>query len=165
MMQHSRIKYGKHKWQAGLAAIEFALILPTLLILAFGVIDFGRVLFQYDTLNKSTRDATRYLAAVVRPPAAAFATDVNYTRAPDSAVKKTINLALCGTIAACSNNTLVSGLTASNITIDYPASVGNITYVRILVSNYSTSFLTTALGGLGTKNLGTISVTMRQIQQ
>lgn len=161
MMQHAPIKYGKHKWQAGLAAIEFALILPTLLILGFGVFDFGRVLFQYDTLTKSTRDATRYLAAVVRPPVAAFATDANYT----TAVNNARNLALCGTIAACSNNTLVLGLTASNITIDYPASVGNITYVRILVSNYSTSFLTTALGGLGTKNLGTISVTMRQIQQ
>ena len=161
MMQHSRIKYGKHKWQAGLAAIEFALILPTLLILAFGVIDFGRVLFQYDTLNKSTRDATRYLAAVVRPPASAYQSDATYT----AAVNNARNLALCGKIDACSNNTLVSGLIASNITIDYPASVGNITYVRILVSNYSTSFLTTALGGLGTKNLGTISVTMRQIQQ
>ena len=159
MMQHSLIKYGKHKWQAGLAAIEFALILPTLLILAFGVFDFGRVLFQYDTLTKSTRDATRYLASVVRPPAAAFATDANYTTAANSAV----NLALCGTIAACNGATLVNGLTASNIFIDYPASTGAITYVRIRVQNYSTSFVMNVLGV--SKNLGTISVTMRQIQQ
>lgn len=162
MMQFTTIKHCKHKTQAGLAAIEFALILPTLLVLGFGVIDFGRVLFQYDTLTKSTRDATRYLAAIVRPPAAAFATDASY----QTAVSNARNLALCGTITACNtNNILVKGLSASNITIDYPAAVGNITYVRIFVSNYSTSFLTTALGGLGTKNLGTISVTMRQIQQ
>lgn len=160
-MQFTSIKHCKHKTQAGLAAIEFAFILPALLILGFVVIDFGRVLFQYDTLTKSTRDATRYLAAVVRPPAAAFATDANY----QAAVNNARNLALCGTIAACGSDALVSGLTPSNITVDYPASVGNITYVRIFVSNYSTSYLTTALGGLGTKNLGTISVTMRQIQQ
>lgn len=163
MMQYSPIKYGKYNWQAGLAAIEFALVLPTLLILAFGVIDFGRVLFQYDTLTKSTRDATRYLASVVRPPAAAFATDANYTTAANSAVNNAKKLALCGSIAACNGNTLVNGLTASNIFIDYPASTGAITYVRIRVQNYSTSFVTNVLGV--SKNLGTISVTMRQIQQ
>ncbi len=164
MMQLKPIKLCKHKWQAGLAAIEFALILPTLLVLGFGVFDFGRVLFQYDTLTKSTRDATRYLAAIVRPPAAAYAADANYTTADDSAVNKAKNLALCGTITACNtNNILVKGLSASNITIDYPAAVGNITYVRIFVSNYSTSYLTNVLGV--SKNLGTISVTMRQIQQ
>ena len=163
MMQFTFINHCKYRTQAGLAAIEFALILPVLLILGFGVIDFGRVLFQYDTLTKSTRNATRYLAAVVRPPAAAFATDANYTTAADSAVNNARNLALCGTIAACGSSTLVSGLTASNITIDYPASVGNITYVRVLVSNYSTSYVTNVLGV--SKNLGTISVTMRQVQQ
>ena len=159
MMQFTTIKYCKHKIQAGLAAIEFAFILPTLLILAFSVFDFGRLLFQYDTLTKSTRDATRYLASVVRPPAAAFATYANYT----TAVSNASNLALCGTIAPCSGNTLVNGLIATNITIDYPARAGNITYVRIRVENYSTSFVTSVLGV--SKNLGTISVTMRQIQQ
>ena len=159
MMQFTFINHCKYRTQAGLAAIEFALILPVLLILGFSVFDFGRVLFQYDTLTKSTRDATRYLAAVVRPPAAAFATDADYT----TAVNNARNLALCGTIAACGSSTLVSGLTASNITINYPASVGNITYVRVLVSNYSTSYVTNVLGV--SKNLGTLSVTMRQIQQ
>lgn len=163
MMLLKSIKLCKHKRQAGLAAIEFVLILPILLILAFTVIDFGRLLYQYDTLTKSTRDATRYLASVVRPPVAAYATDANYTTATDSSVNKAINLALCGTITACGSNALVRGLTASNIAIDYPASVGNITYVRIFVSNYSTSYLTNVLGV--SNNIGTISVTMRQIQQ
>lgn len=159
MMQLNITQYCKNKWQSGLAAIEFVLILPILLILAFGVIDFGRVLFQYDTLTKSTRDAVRYIAGVVRPPATAYAADANYT----TAVNNARNLALCGSIAACGNNALVSGLTLSNITIDYPAPQGNITYVRVLVSNYSTSFVTNVLGV--SKDLGTISVTMRQIQQ
>ena len=160
MMQLKAIKLCKHKLQTGLAAIEFVLILFSLLVLGFGVFDFGRLLYQYDTLTKSTRDATRYLAAVVRPPASAYQSDATYSAAVSSAR----NLALCGTISACGSNALVSGLTASNIDIDYPASVGNITYVRIFVSGYSTSFITTVFGG-ASKSLGTISVTMRQIQQ
>ncbi len=156
MMQFKLFKLRKCKLQTGLAGIEFAFILPTLLVLGFGVFDFGRVLFQYDTLTKSTRDATRYLAAVVRP--SAYQTDATYSAAVSSAR----NLALCGTIAACGSNTLVNGLTASNIDVNYPASEGSITYVRIFVSNYSTSFITTVFSG--SKNLGTISVTMRQVQ-
>lgn len=160
MMQLKPIKFCEHKLQTGLAAIEFVLILFTLLVLGFGTIDIGRLLYQYDTLTKSTRDATRYLAAVVRPPVAAYASDASYT----TAVNNASNLALCGTIAACGSNALVNGLTASNILIDYPASTGTITYVRIRVQNYSTSFITTVFGD-ASKNLGTISVTMRQIQQ
>lgn len=159
MMQFTYIKHCKHTMEAGLAAIEFALILPILLTLAFGVIDFGRLLFQYDTLTKSTRAATRYLAAVVRPPAAAFASNAKYTTVVNSAR----NLALCGTIDMCNGAALVNGLTVSNITIDYPVSSEGITYVRVLVSNYSTSYITSVLGV--SKNLGTVSVTMRQVQQ
>lgn len=148
------------QFQRGLAAIEFALLLPILLILAFAAIDFGRLLYQYDTLSKSTRDAAKYVARTVKPAANALPEDIT---AYNTTVAQAMNLALCGTIAACGGSALVDGLTATNIAIDYPARVGNITYVRILVSNYSTSYITDVLG-VG-KDLGTISVTMRQIQQ
>ena len=36
----------RYQLQLGLAAIELALILPVLLILAFATIDFGRLLFN-----------------------------------------------------------------------------------------------------------------------
>lgn len=50
------------KRQSGVALVEFALVLPLLLILSLIVTEYGRALFQYNTLAKSVRDATRYLS-------------------------------------------------------------------------------------------------------
>lgn len=52
--------------QRGTAAIEFMIALPLLVVLLIGISEFGRMLFQYNTLTKSTRDASRYLAANAR---------------------------------------------------------------------------------------------------
>ncbi|ALO34035.1 hypothetical protein CMT41_04315 [Colwellia sp. MT41] len=49
--------------QQGFAAIEFTLVLPFLLLLIFASAEFGRLMLQYNTLNKSVRDASRYLTA------------------------------------------------------------------------------------------------------
>ncbi|NMM79514.1 pilus assembly protein TadE [Acidovorax sp. SRB_14] len=46
----------------GVAIIEFALILPLLLILTFIATEFGRAIYQYNTITKSVRDAARYLS-------------------------------------------------------------------------------------------------------
>lgn len=152
----------RYQFQLGLAAIEFALVLPVLLILAFATIDFGRLLFQYDALTKSTRDATKYVARAVKPAANASQPDLDAYTAIENQAR---NLALCGTITACNtNNTLVKGLSASNIAIDYTACSAGITCVQIKVKNYSTSFLTNVLGASKTFNIP-ISVTMRQVQQ
>ena len=48
--------------QRGVAIIEFALILPLLLLLSFITFEFGRALYQYNVLVKSARDAVRYLS-------------------------------------------------------------------------------------------------------
>ena len=48
--------------QSGVALVEFALILPLLLLLTFITTEFGRALFQYNILTKSVRDAARYLS-------------------------------------------------------------------------------------------------------
>jgi len=50
--------------QKGLAAIEFTMILPFLLLLIFACAEFGRLMFQYNALNKTVRDASRYLNTV-----------------------------------------------------------------------------------------------------
>lgn len=42
--------------------MEFALILPLLLILTFVTTEYSRALFQYNILTKSVRDAARYLS-------------------------------------------------------------------------------------------------------
>lgn len=51
----------KHK-QNGVALVEFALVLPLMLILTFIVTEYGRALYQYNVLTKSVRDAARYLS-------------------------------------------------------------------------------------------------------
>ena len=42
--------------------IEFALVSPVLLLLIFGVIDLGRAIFYYDTLNHAAREGARVAA-------------------------------------------------------------------------------------------------------
>ena len=48
----------------GAAAVEFALVVPLLLALAFGIIDFGILFGQNLSLNNAARDAGRF--SVVR---------------------------------------------------------------------------------------------------
>jgi Flp pilus assembly protein TadG len=53
----------------GAAAVEFALVLPLLVILIFGIIDFGRMLNAKITLTEAAREGAR-AAALVGPDAA-----------------------------------------------------------------------------------------------
>jgi Flp pilus assembly protein TadG len=46
--------------QRGVAMIEFAIALPLLLLLLLGIGEFGRMLFQYNSLLQASRDAARY---------------------------------------------------------------------------------------------------------
>lgn len=48
--------------QRGVASVEFALLLVPLLIIAFGALEYGRLLHHYETLVKSTRSAARLIA-------------------------------------------------------------------------------------------------------
>lgn len=47
--------------QGGVAAIEFAILLPLLILILTGMIEYGRLMWHYDALAKATRDAARYL--------------------------------------------------------------------------------------------------------
>ena len=58
--------------QCGAAAVEFAILAPLLVLLAFGISEAGRALYQYNTLAKATRDAARYLTSL--PPGGGHAT-------------------------------------------------------------------------------------------
>src|SRR5215471_1529570 len=53
----------------GAAAVELALVLPVLLLLVFGIIDFGRALNAQITLTQAAREGAR-LAALGQPSVA-----------------------------------------------------------------------------------------------
>jgi Flp pilus assembly protein TadG len=44
--------------------LEFALVIPVLLLLVFGIIEFGRLMFIYASVASSSREAVRYGSAV-----------------------------------------------------------------------------------------------------
>lgn len=47
------------KSQKGSAIVEMALVLPILIVLVFGIIDFGRVFHAYLTIDHAGREAAR----------------------------------------------------------------------------------------------------------
>lgn len=48
--------------QRGLAMVELVITLPLLLLLLFAIGEFGRLLFQYNSLLQASRDAGRFVA-------------------------------------------------------------------------------------------------------
>lgn len=48
--------------QQGLAAMEFAITLPLIILIALAVTELGRGLYQYNTLTKAVQDGARYLS-------------------------------------------------------------------------------------------------------
>jgi Flp pilus assembly protein TadG len=53
-----------HRKQAGVAAVEFALVIILLLIIVAGIVEFGRAFWYYNALTKATRDGARFMSEV-----------------------------------------------------------------------------------------------------
>ena len=50
--------------QAGQAIVEFALAVPIILVLSFGIMEFGRLFFAYSSVVTAAREAARYGSSV-----------------------------------------------------------------------------------------------------
>ena len=74
----------KRRRQVGVALVEFALILPLLVLLMLTVTELGRALWHYKVLTQSAREAARYLS----------------TQAPGAGVEQARNLVLRGSLSA-----------------------------------------------------------------
>ena len=48
--------------QRGQSLLEFTMVLPLLLLITLGVVEFGRAYFQYNTLSKAVRQGARYMS-------------------------------------------------------------------------------------------------------
>jgi len=53
------------KNQQGLAAVEFAIVLPVMLFLMLATAEFGRVFYHYNTLTKAVQNGARYASRPV----------------------------------------------------------------------------------------------------
>ncbi|MBW8009996.1 MAG: pilus assembly protein [Chloroflexi bacterium] len=54
---------------SGQGMVEFAIVLPVLLMLVLGLIEFGRLMFIYSAVTSAAREAARYGSAVGKNPA------------------------------------------------------------------------------------------------
>ncbi len=152
----------KRQKQGGAAAVEFALLIIPMLVMVFGITEFGRAMYQYNTLVKLTRDATRYLT----------------TQAAGAGVAAAQCLAVYGN-SACTGPTLLPGLTTAMVTecdaSNCPGThsavatgAGAVNLVTVTISGYQFQSLVsfTIAGfdvGLPNITFGGVSTTMRQI--
>jgi Flp pilus assembly protein TadG len=98
----------------GAVILETAIMLMILLMFAFGIIDFGRVMYVSNALTNATRDAARWAAVQGSPPAA--------TAIQDS-VRRRFNSYTFGGPALAQGDIVVAGPTsggAVTILVTYP---------------------------------------------
>lgn len=56
----------KSKHQSGTSAVEFALLLPILVLLVFGIIEFGLLLYDQAVITNASREGAR--AGIIQQP-------------------------------------------------------------------------------------------------
>ena len=139
-----RMRAIRRSRQRGAAALEFALVMIPLLVLAFGVVEYGRAIYYYDTIVKSARAAARYIAPYDPSDPDTFS----------SAAASARCLAVYGK-ANCENSDtpLAPGLSTANVRICTRASVAECSGMLTSdVQNVSTG------SGTGTINLVVVRI-------
>ncbi|MDP1653416.1 MAG: TadE/TadG family type IV pilus assembly protein [Rhodocyclaceae bacterium] len=142
--------------QRGVAAVEFAILLPVLLLIVFGITEFGRALYSYNTLVKSVRDAARY--AMIHQPGG-------------GADPETKCLAVYGN-TGCTGTALAPGLTIAMVSVcDWQRCPGThqaqgsapvVNLVTVTISGYAfQSFVPFVTAGLSSLPFAPISTTMK----
>ena len=142
--------------QRGVALVELALTIPLLLFLTFLTTEFGRALYEYNAVTKSTRDAVRYLSY----------------QTPGSNLTQARNLMVFGNTAG-TGAPLARGLSLANVPVGTCCvwqSAGTnpvINTVTVRISNYTFHSLFTRVLGIAFGNangdivFGNITATMR----
>ena len=137
--------------QSGVAIVEFALLLPFLLVLTFITTEFGRGLYEYQSVAKSVRAAARYLS----------------TQNENTHVVEAANMIVYGSIAPANGATpLAQRLTTANVmppTWNQSGAAPLIKTVTVGVTGYQFRSIFTTVFGLpfGTINFSDITATMR----
>lgn len=144
----------------GAVAVEFALLLVPLLLLAGGIAEYGRALYQYNTLVKTVRDAARLLSHHNPADPASYGLVLEEARC----------LAVHGNIS-CSGPALAPGLTTGMVMIASSATTTaagtSVTLVEVRITGYVFNFVFNPARLFGaaadTLPFSDIHATMRQL--
>ena len=100
--------------QKGLAAVEFAIALPLIALIALAVTELGRGLYHYNTLSKAVHDGARFLAddIFIELP---FSDVPTILRNNTSLVTQTKNLVVSGDVDG--GTALLKGLDIGTVTV------------------------------------------------
>lgn len=148
--------------QRGVAAVEFAILIIPMLLMVFGISEFGRAMYQYNTLVKATRDATRYLSSVGAGQGHSIARCLAVYGQETCNGSKLINNLDTNMVTICDSQNCAA--THANV----PTTSGVVNVVTVTIRGYQfESVVSFNIGGLsvGLPNttFGDISTTMRQI--
>lgn len=136
--------------------MELGIVIVPLVLLAFGITEFGRAFYQYNTLAKATRDAARFLSA--------------------QGAGDPIELATARCIAVhgnrdCSGDPLVPDLTADMVVVldssnsashaNQPTGSGVVNLVTVQVTGYPFTSLVSFV--VPNMTFSPIATTMRQV--
>ena len=105
-----------HKFRSnivGAALVEFSILLPVIFFTAFGMMEFGRALYQFHIANKGVKSAARFVARVPNPSLTCPPSGTSWTTAQTDA--KT--LAMRGSLNGSDPFLLSNWSDASSITI------------------------------------------------
>jgi Flp pilus assembly protein TadG len=141
-----------NKPQKGVALVEFALILPFLLLLSITAVELGRAIWEYNTLTKAVRDAARYLSI----------------QTPGTKITQARNLMVYGNMGG-TGNPLAIGLSLSNVpdpgccSWQTAGAAPVINTVTVRISGYTFRPMFASVFGVGfpTVTYSPISATMR----
>ena len=139
----------RKRGEGGQSLIEFALILPVIVLFVFGVLDLGRGVFAYNTLANAARQANR--TAMV---------DQNVTRITAVAVAAAPSLGLgSANVSVCFKDSETSERDCSSTTDDCPEATRVIGCLAIVTTSLSYVPMTPVLGTLfGSIELSSTSV-------
>lgn len=186
--------YGRYRRShaRGVAAVEFALLLPLLIILLGGMVDLGRIAYHHNMLNKMVRETGRYLSTQKAGDNVDVGLGANTTTSNSLAVGMVrgylsqltcpatgncLNLVIEDAVYRTTYNCTASNCTQAgrvNITDTTPNSLKNISFtggafsmVRVTVGDYSmpTAMIGYVLGALGLTNILVPTVSSSFVQE
>jgi Flp pilus assembly protein TadG len=104
--------------------IEFAFLLPFLILFFASVIEMGRMFYTYTTLNKATEVGARYLSTAPVSGGVYGALDISTAK----------NLVVCGTDPCTGQPPVARNLFPANVTITQPGTGLGTRYVTVTVT-------------------------------